>query len=383
MKNQVQVISINSTDEGEYEKSILSNGQSVEKTSLDCSFANFFAKYRPSAAKGPDQSIINSKLTKVAPIEVIELSDGEEESGLADSQKDIPENIVKSQVSKALTTSVSSSAEEGLKQIISEISADPNYVDLLFENVNSSNSISFSMFGLDGVLKRYYLIVETASNLYEIFDGPDMESKLANFICSHESNFSSQVFLIAYGCKSFSSNVTATLNKEFRRRLQEGSRLEKNMRRQASSWNDFERSLWNIALMRGVKLDFLDSSKFPAPYLDALIKKIYKLSTEARSYDSNFCLETSKRCGSSSQEIWSLFLQEVGRITPTSAAAIQSKYPTLRSLMEAYSGCASETDCERLLENITTINRCLGPSLSKRVYHAMTSVDKNKLMSLI
>ncbi|KAJ3047707.1 crossover junction endonuclease eme1, partial [Rhizophlyctis rosea] len=85
------------------------------------------------------------------------------------------------------------------------------------------------------------------------------------------------------------------------------------------------------------------------------------------------------KSGTDHADTWSKMLQHVALCTEARAKAITARYPTLRSLYEAYLGCASVQDGEGLLAGVqinlgTSVNprmRNLGPALSKRIYESV------------
>eukprot|EP01132_Coremiostelium_polycephalum_P003831 gene3831-4772_t len=97
-----------------------------------------------------------------------------------------------------------------------------------------------------------------------------------------------------------------------------------------------------------------------------------------------FCADAIKKKGKGLTDIWINQLSQINGISIQIARSIVSVYPTIDSLMKAYSKKSTGLEKESMLKNlkIETINgeRNLGSSISSRIYHVFNSTDPTKIV---
>ncbi|KAJ3298239.1 hypothetical protein HK104_010947 [Borealophlyctis nickersoniae] len=148
-----------------------------------------------------------------------------------------------------------------------------------------------------------------------------------------------------------------------------------------------EEELLKLQLEGGGKVSIHHSKtgEEPASWIASFTKQIAMIPELKHRSEEAWQLKfgDSVKSGSTYTDTWSKMLQELSLLTENKAAAIIERYPTLRSLYEAYKRCPSEEQAQKLLANIqinngTSVNprlRNLGPVLSKRVYESMMVTD--------
>ncbi|KAJ3206002.1 hypothetical protein HDU67_008517 [Dinochytrium kinnereticum] len=103
-----------------------------------------------------------------------------------------------------------------------------------------------------------------------------------------------------------------------------------------------------------------------------------------QSFNLNF--GDTVKSGKDIQDTWRRMIMEVKPCSEAAADAIIERYPTFRSLHEAYSRAASRREGETLLENLavrrlTGLPKRLGPTLSKKIYAVMMGVEESVVLA--
>lgn len=131
------------------------------------------------------------------------------------------------------------------------------------------------------------------------------------------------------------------------------------------------------------------------------IEWLHQLSSDLslRPYKSlrdthlSFAVDTGRNTtSSSSPAIWSMMLQQIPRVTPAIASSIQTIYPSLHSLVEAYEKCRDEKEERALLSGVQVEsnkdgterrgNRMnLGLQLSKRIHTVLRGTNAEVLIN--
>lgn len=87
--------------------------------------------------------------------------------------------------------------------------------------------------------------------------------------------------------------------------------------------------------------------------------KFIVLNNKSTSSESNeildFCMDGRIRSGADNTDTWLKMLQNIQQCTEAVAKAIVGEYPTIYSLYEAYTRCASTADAEMLLADIEVV----------------------------
>ncbi|KAJ3152385.1 putative monocarboxylate transporter mch1, partial [Irineochytrium annulatum] len=93
----------------------------------------------------------------------------------------------------------------------------------------------------------------------------------------------------------------------------------------------------------------------------------------------NVCFGDKVKSGTDLKDTWKRCLMEIKPVTDFVADAIVERYPTFRSLWEAYKGQVTEAGKEGLLQDIlvsrANSERRIGPSLSRKIYICITTDD--------
>jgi hypothetical protein len=72
---------------------------------------------------------------------------------------------------------------------------------------------------------------------------------------------------------------------------------------------------------------------------------------------------------------WMLALSNINGISASRAQEIVKKYPTAKSLLDAYDRCSSTEEKHLLVANIRVNTRRIGDTASKAVYYHVTNGD--------
>ncbi|XP_020779852.2 probable crossover junction endonuclease EME2 isoform X2 [Boleophthalmus pectinirostris] len=149
---------------------------------------------------------------------------------------------------------------------------------------------------------------------------------------------------------------------------------------------EIEEVLVYLQLYKNVSLAFLDGwqgvTKQVVAVTKALSKRPYKLLTERSELP--FCVDGSwasgtrvERDGSGLEQVWTLQLQQLNRVSPVVAATITAAYQSPRLLLQAYQKLESEEERKSLLAGLLIKTggkeRRIGPEISSRVYRCFTS----------
>ncbi len=199
-------------------------------------------------------------------------------------------------------------------------------------------------------------------------------------------------YCLLLGFKAYGSKLSNRINKEFRSAVLSGSKIPTAKRTKMadtlSNWTDIENRLWMAAsaLCTGpqscsLRLVFTAETIQMARQflLEATRDTAYHPYNLAKD-KFNFYTQPVKRNGDGVDETFRLMLSMIPRVTYSIANSIVKVYPTLGSLMEAYSK-KSQQEAKALLEPIQLANgRTVGRALSARICQIFSSFDPDMLI---
>lgn len=149
---------------------------------------------------------------------------------------------------------------------------------------------------------------------------------------------------------------------------------------------DIEEVLVYLQLCKNVSLVFLDGweevTNHVCAITKALSKRPFKLLTERTELP--FCVDGSwasgvrvERDGSGLNQVWSMQIQQLNRVSPAVASTVTAAYPSPQLLLQAYQSLGSEEDRKGLLAGLLVKSggkeRRIGPEISARVYRCLTA----------
>lgn len=149
---------------------------------------------------------------------------------------------------------------------------------------------------------------------------------------------------------------------------------------------EIEEVLVHLQLCKNVSVVFVDDWQAVTNQViavtKALSKRPYKLLTERA--DLPFCVDGSwasgarvERDGSGLQQVWTLQIQQLNRVSPAVAATVTEAYPSPQLLLQKYQRLESEQEKKALLAGLLIKTggkeRRVGPEISSRVYRCLTS----------
>ncbi|XP_033841270.1 probable crossover junction endonuclease EME2 isoform X2 [Periophthalmus magnuspinnatus] len=149
---------------------------------------------------------------------------------------------------------------------------------------------------------------------------------------------------------------------------------------------EIEEVLVYLQLYKNVSLTFLDGWQGVTNQIvamtKALSKRPYKLLTERSELP--FCVDGSwasgarvERDGSGLEQVWTLQLQQLNRVSAVVAATVTAAYQSPQLLLQAYQKLESEEERKCLLAGLLIKSggkeRRIGPEISSRVYRCFTS----------
>ncbi|XP_037665493.1 crossover junction endonuclease EME1 [Choloepus didactylus] len=155
---------------------------------------------------------------------------------------------------------------------------------------------------------------------------------------------------------------------------------------------DMEEALVDLQLHTEAQAQILRSWKeladFACAFTKALAEVPFKKLRDETSF--SFCLESDWAggvkvdcSGRGLALVWRRQIQQLNRVSLEMASAVVDAYPSPQLLVQAYRRCFSEQERQNLLadiqvrrgEGVTSTSRCIGPVLSRRIYHQMTTLQ--------
>uniref|UniRef100_A0A8C6TJC2 Essential meiotic structure-specific endonuclease subunit 2 n=1 Tax=Neogobius melanostomus TaxID=47308 RepID=A0A8C6TJC2_9GOBI len=149
---------------------------------------------------------------------------------------------------------------------------------------------------------------------------------------------------------------------------------------------EIEEVLVYLQLYKNVSMFFLDGWQGVTNHVisvtKALSKRPYKLLTER--VELPFCVDGSwasgarvERDGSGLEQVWTLQIQQLNRVSPAVAATVAAAYQSPQLLLQEYQRLESEEEKRGLLAGLLIKTggkeRRIGPEISSRVYRCFTS----------
>jgi hypothetical protein len=190
-----------------------------------------------------------------------------------------------------------------------------------------------------------------------------------------------KIYYLIIGGKILSGKLASEVNKQFRRCVMEGGRLQLAQSKAQVSWIDLEQLLWIVGVEMGIHIQFIDKGEMLCSHLVEFSRNVAWEPYAHRNENANFCVISNKKCGKTLTETWKRFLEEIGRVTSITANAIVAKYPTMPLLLDKYL-TLSVTEAALLLSDTQVGTKTIGPALSRRIHRILTSSESSQPASL-
>lgn len=149
---------------------------------------------------------------------------------------------------------------------------------------------------------------------------------------------------------------------------------------------DIEEVLVYLQLYKNVSTVFLDSWQDVTNQVTAVTKALSKRPCKVLTERAElpFCVDGSwasgarvERDGSGLDQVWSLQIQQLNRVSPAVASTVTAAYKSPQLLLQAYKSLESEEERKGLLAGLLVKTggkeRRIGPEISSRVYRCFTS----------
>ena len=262
---------------------------------------------------------------------------------------------------------------------LSHVSDLQKKICLRIEDLAHDNLITWRRLSYDSneeVSCPFALLILDAGKVYsEVKSGSrdvilSFLSKLKNSL----PNTFSKICLLIIGGNAFFKKIDIESHRGFKSSIRTGAPAP-SLTEPVVTWLQLEQSLWLGGLGLNLDIQFLERPQQLADLLLEMTKCIAWEPYAHRHEMHKFCVAASKNTGKSLTETWKLMLQEITRVTPSVADAITRIYPTIKSLLSRYKSLSQFEAADLLAKVPVTARRTIGPALSRRIYHTLTSTD--------